>query len=289
MITSVSTLSPYLKTLPCAFMALFPPFTSGLSGDCRYSRRPQLAAATAGLARYTSRCRHDPSGRQSCGWWWRPPARRAARIPMCPPRHGPQVGVETIAPASMKISVQGPPRCTAGRSACVAGMTMARTPFGCTLRPLRISAATAHIVHAAVGAGTDDHLVDGNIAQPRQWSWCSPADAGRPRWDLMLLTDQSSITCVVLRIGVGLVNGRLAVYACPSYSAMVTSSTGKMPFFAPASMAMLAMVKRSSMDRVLHPVADEFHGLVQRAVHADHADDVQDDVLAADPLGTACR
>src|SRR5699024_7605241 len=61
-----------------------------------------LAAATAGLARYTS----------ESTWPIRPTKFRlvveihlspSARIPIYPPRHGPQVGVDTTAPASIKI------------------------------------------------------------------------------------------------------------------------------------------------------------------------------------------
>ena len=59
-----------------------------------------------------------------------------------------------------------------------------------------------------------------------------------------------------------------------------------MPFFAPASMAMLAdgRAGRPWTGRAT-PSPRKLHGLVQRAVHADHADDVQDDVLAADTTG----
>ena len=46
-------------------------------------------------------------------------------------------------------------------------------------------------------------------------------------------------------------------------------------------MAMLEMVKRSSMDRG-YALPGELQGLVQSAVHADPADQVEDDVLAAD-------
>ncbi len=60
------------------------------------------AAATAGEQRYTS----------EEGWPIRPTKFRlvvasarspAASIPMCPPRQGPQVGVETLHPASTKM------------------------------------------------------------------------------------------------------------------------------------------------------------------------------------------
>ena len=37
--------------------------------------------------------------------------------------------------------------------------------------------------------------------------------------------------------------------------------------------------------KILKAVAGELHGLIQGAIHADHPDDMQDHVLAADPLG----
>ena len=58
-----------------------------------------------------------------------------------------------------------------------------------------------------------------------------------------------------------------------------------MPLLPPASIAMLQMVMRSSMSSARDRVAGELHRLVERAVDADHADDVQDDVLAADTHG----
>ena len=61
------------------------------------------------------------------------------------------------------------------------------------------------------------------------------------------------------------------------------SSTAMMPLLPPASMAMLQMVMRSSMPSACDGRAGELHRLVERAVDADHADDVQDDVLAAHP------
>ncbi len=67
------------------------------------------------------------------------------------------------------------------------------------------------------------------------------------------------------------------------------SSTAMMPLLPPASMAMLQMVMRSSMPSALDRVAGELHRLVERTVDADHADDVQDDVLAAHPRARARR
>ena len=37
--------------------------------------------------------------------------------------------------------------------------------------------------------------------------------------------------------------------------------------------------------QVCNPVSHEFHGFVQGAVHADHSDNMQNNILAADPLG----
>ena len=45
---------------------------------------------------------------------------------------------------------------------------------------------------------------------------------------------------------------------------------------------MFAMHRRSSIDRVCKPSPCEFHRFVQRTVHTDHADDVQNHVLAGD-------
>src|SRR5450759_511192 len=81
-----------------------------------------VAAATAGEARYTSEDGSPmrPTKLRLVVATARSPA---ARIPMCPPRQGPQVGVETAAPASTKMSNR--PSCMASRQIrCVAGMTM---------------------------------------------------------------------------------------------------------------------------------------------------------------------
>lgn len=60
------------------------------------------------------------------------------------------------------------------------------------------------------------------------------------------------------------------------------ASTGKMPFLAPASMDMFAMHSRSSMDRAATP-SPQYSRLWYRARPPDQADQVEDDILAADP------
>jgi hypothetical protein len=63
-----------------------------------------LAAATAGFARYTSDFVLPilPTKFRFVVEMARSPS---ARMPICPPRQGPQVGVLTAAPALMKISI----------------------------------------------------------------------------------------------------------------------------------------------------------------------------------------
>ena len=107
MITSVSTLSPYLNTLPCAaFISYLTSFFSGIfyitSAGPEIFPVMALAAATAGLARYTSEstCPIRPTKLRFVVDTQRSPS---ASTPIYPPRHGPQVGVLTIAPASIKI------------------------------------------------------------------------------------------------------------------------------------------------------------------------------------------
>ena len=77
--------------------------------------------------------------------------------------------------------------------------------------------------------------------------------------------------------------------ACSFMKAIVFSSTWKMPFFAPASIAMLAIENRESMERAVYRVARVLHRLVQCAVNADHADDVEDQVLAGHPFAAILR
>ena len=97
------------------------------------------AAATAGLARMIS----------LPVWPMRPTKLRfvvdtarspSASTPQKPPRHGPQVGMVKMAPASMKMSTRPSSR-QVFTTCCVPGMTMQRT-YGATFLPLRIFAAT---------------------------------------------------------------------------------------------------------------------------------------------------
>src|SRR5512137_317920 len=85
------------------------------------------AAATKGLHRYTS----------LFGWPMRPTKLRfvvasarspEARIPMCPPRQGPQQGGPMTAPASRKVSMI-PSLLACFKMVGDAGMTIRRRPF----------------------------------------------------------------------------------------------------------------------------------------------------------------
>ena len=65
----------------------------------------------------------------------------AASIPICPPRHGPQVGVETAAPASIKVVIY--PFSIASRyTFWVPGNIITLTPSA-TFLPFIISATTS--------------------------------------------------------------------------------------------------------------------------------------------------
>ena len=101
-ITSVSTLSPYLCTVPYAFIFV-PPYAN--SAGLLILPVIAEAAATAGLARYTSEstCPIRPAKLRLVVDSALSPA---AITPICPPRHGPQVGVDTIAPASINAFVR---------------------------------------------------------------------------------------------------------------------------------------------------------------------------------------
>src|SRR5574342_370852 len=141
MIASVSTSAPNFHALPLIFienlfhhrdhrenleLALPCPlcfFVDYFSS----SGRPILpstaeAAATAGLDRYTSLlgCPILPTRFRLVVDMDRSPS---ARMPMWPPRHGPQVGVLNAAPASMKTSTR-PSLMDCLYTACVAGITI---------------------------------------------------------------------------------------------------------------------------------------------------------------------
>ena len=135
-ITSVSTLSPYLKTVPFAFILVssYNPSSAG----AEIFPVMALAAATAGLARYTSEstCPMRPTKFRLVVEIHLSPA---ARIPMYPPRHGPQVGVLTTAPASIKDLQKPFPHCLQVNSLCCRDHDAANLSL--LFLPLKISAA----------------------------------------------------------------------------------------------------------------------------------------------------
>ena len=116
-----------------------------------------LAAATAGLARYTSEstCPIRPTKFRFVVETHRSPA---ARIPIYPPRHGPHVGVLTIAPAWIKV-------CTSPSSIAWEINLLRRRDHNAahaffdvfSLHHLR---RAAQIVDAPVRARSDDNLID---------------------------------------------------------------------------------------------------------------------------------
>ena len=132
----------------------------------------------------------------------------------------------------------------------------------------------AQVVDAAVGAGADDDLVDLDVICTSSMVWvfsgrCGKATVGSQRGQRSM-----SMTALVLaRPGRPRYDRTCALARGPCRYAAVTSSTGKMPFLAPASMAMLADAQAVVHGQVFDALAGELHGLVQRAVHADLADD----------------
>lgn len=97
-----------------------------------------LAAATAEFARYTSLVLSPmrPTKFRLVVLTQRSPT---PKIPIYPPKHAPQVGLLTTAPASTKIS-HSPSFCAARAIFCVAGVMMRRV-LRATLRPFKICAA----------------------------------------------------------------------------------------------------------------------------------------------------
>ena len=120
MIASVSTFAVLVGLYPCSLLQV-PSLRAGQLAAIA------LAAATAGLARYTSDFGSAPCDRRSCGWWW--PAARSpfARMPMCPPRQGPQVGVLDGA-ARLHEDLEQPSLIACRYTSWDAGMTMQAHP-----------------------------------------------------------------------------------------------------------------------------------------------------------------
>ena len=73
------------------------------------------------------------------------------------------------------------------------------------------------------------------------------------------------------------VNGR---FTRPFTYSSVISSTAKMPFFAPASIAMLAMHSRSSIERLFNPSPENSIDWYSAPSTPILADDVQNHILA---------
>ena len=134
------------------------------------------AAATAGLARYTSEsvCPIRPTKlRLRALATARSPA---ASTPIWPPRHGPHVGVLTTAPASMKTSVS-PSRMHCRYTSCVAGMTMAAHAVG-HVATAHDACRHAHVFDTTVRAASDNALLDGGAGQFRDGLGVFGADEG---------------------------------------------------------------------------------------------------------------
>ena len=138
----------------------------------------------------------------------------------------------------------------------------------------------AQVAQAAVGAGADDDLIDLHVldlvgrldivGQARQGD-------DRPQVGHVDLDDAGVVGVRIGGVGgVGLVGDGVDVRP-------VLSSQPKMPVSPPASIAMLAIVIRPSIGSASSR-AGELHGRVERAIDADQADGVQDQVLAEDVL-----
>ena len=167
---------------------------------------------------------------------------------MYPPRHGPHVGVETTHPASANV-LSNPSSIACNQTRCVAGMTMHRTP-GATFLLRMISAATRMsdilpLVHEPIttwSIGTSPASSTLRTLEGR----CGNATTG-------FSSARSISTSRSYSASASAANARGGFAPCSERYAIQMSSTGKMPFFAPASMAMLAMVKRSSMPSAATP------------------------------------
>ena len=163
MITSVSTLSPYLNTHPFAFISSLPYLSESpdqlfLCHSLRdfFIKRPlvrrsfrllHLLLQHAGLARYTSLDLHRPIRPTKLRFVVETHLSCAARIPIYPPRHGPQVGVLTTAPASNEDFEQVLPRLPEDRLPvlpelrCSEGLSL---PF-CPLKSLLLHADLRYV------------------------------------------------------------------------------------------------------------------------------------------------
>jgi len=182
----------------------------------------------------------------------------------------------------MKIRIS-PSRSASLATSCDEGVTIILTP-GATRRPSRILAALRRSVILEF------------VQEPMNtWSTRVPSTSsigavlsGDIGLASVIGTCSASISNVRSYTASGSDGDRLVrpLGAARRYSS-VTSSQAMIPFLAPASIAMLVIVRRASMSRWRERLAGVLHRLGARAVHADRADDVEDQVLALDPVAEA--
>ena len=129
-------------------------------------------------------------------------------------------------------------------TSCVAGITMARTPSA-TLRPFKISAAMRissmrPFVHEPITAWSIFTLANSVTGLVFSGRWGAATVEGTVERSMSITRSYSASSPAANTTG--------SCCARPFMYSIVFSSTGKMPFFAPASMAMFAMLKRSSIE-----------------------------------------
>ena len=140
----------------------------------------------------------------------------------------------------------------------------------------------AHVLDAAVGARADDRLVDGDVAALlHRVRVAGEVRPGNARLDV---SGVDLVDMHVLGIRVGVVLHRRTLAAIPH------PGTRHVVRFDDAGLAACLDGHVAHRHAALHGEtldgrAGELHRLVERTVHANHADDVQDDVLARGTLG----
>ena len=102
-----------------------------------------------------------------------------ARMPMPPPKQAPQVGVETIAPASAKTSSR--PSASASRQTLRLAGHDDHAHVGVHLAAAQDLGGLPQVGHRAVGAVADVDLVDARADRRRRAAPRCPASAGAPR------------------------------------------------------------------------------------------------------------
>ena len=155
---------------------------------------------------------------------------------------------------------------------------MPRTPFGNVLA-LEDVISGLHILQTAIGAAADDHLIDldvlalaGNVGILGQ---VGVADRRLQRVEV----DLNGL--LVLGIGVCLIEDRLPLAAALEVS-LGHLVHGEDAVLGTGLNGHVADAQAVVHGQGGHTRAGELHGLIQGTVHTDHADDVEDEVLAAD-------